>query len=175
MRLTGPRVTLRPIEQADKPAIFAMNGDPDVMRHFPAVPTRAESDAWVERMTAHHAAHGFGFCAVELPGAGCIGVVGLMNIPWSAHFTPAVEIGWRIHPAHQRRGYALEAARAALAHGFQALRLPRIVAFTVPGNGASQAVMRALGMRAAGEFGHPRLPVGHPLHRHLLFEISPAP
>ncbi len=173
MRLRGPRVALRPLSQADKPAIAAINADPDVMRHFPAPMSRAESDAWVDRLMAHHAAHGFGFCAVDLPDAPCIGVVGLMQIPWEARFTPAVEIGWRIAPAQQRQGYAREAAALALRHGFEVLRLPDITAFTVPGNAASLAVMQRLGLRADGDFGHPRLPAQHPLHRHLLFRAAP--
>jgi RimJ/RimL family protein N-acetyltransferase len=173
MQLRGPRVALRALTEADKPAIAAINADAEVMRHFPAPMSRAESDAWVDRLRAHHAAHGFGFCAVDLPDAPCIGVVGLMHIPWEAHFTPAVEIGWRIAPAHQRRGYALEAATLALRHAFAVLRLPEVVAFTVPGNTASIAVMQRLGLHAAGEFGHPRLPPPHPLHRHLLFRASP--
>lgn len=174
MQLQGRRVTLRPLTVGDGDALFAMNGDPGVMAHFPAVMTRAESDAWLTRLMAHHAGHGFSFCAVDLAGAACIGVVGLMTIPWQARFTPAVEIGWRIHPRHQGQGLAREAAELALAHGFGVLRLREIVAFTVPSNRPSWRLMQRLGMRADGEFGHPRLPPDHPLHRHMLYRISPA-
>jgi RimJ/RimL family protein N-acetyltransferase len=103
-----------------------------------------------------------------------VGVVGLMTIPWQAHFTPAVEIGWRIGARFRRLGYAEEAARAALGFGFATLGLQQIVAFTVPGNAASWKLMEKLGMRHEGEFDHPRLPEGHHYRRHLLYRLDKA-
>jgi len=167
--------TLRPPNSADADAFFAMNSDPQVMRWFPAPMTREESDSWLARMIEHQAEHGFTFCPLDLPGAPCIGVVGLLSIPWQARFTPAVEIGWRIHPAWQRQGLAEEAARMVLAQAFETLRLPEIVAFTAPGNTASWRLMEKLGMAADGEFEHPRLPEGHALRRHLLYRIKAPP
>ena len=93
---------------------------------------------------------------------------------WQAHFTPAVEIGWRISGRFRRQGYAEEAARAALGFGFATLGLDKIVAFTVPGNAASWKLMEKLGMAAAGEFDHPRLPEGHHYRRHLLYRMHGA-
>jgi RimJ/RimL family protein N-acetyltransferase len=171
--LHSERLTLRPWRPADLDALFAINGDPDSMRHFAGVMTRAESDAWAERMQTHLEAHGWGFWAVEeRGGAPFVGVVGLMNIPWQARFTPAVEIGWRIAPAFRRRGYAEEAARAALGFAFGTLGLAEVVAFTVPANATSWRLMERLGMRPDGEFDHPRLPQGHELRRHLLFRLA---
>lgn len=171
MFLQGPRLTLRPLTPADRDAVFAMNGDAAVMRHFPAPMTRPESDAWVARLIAHQQEHGFSFCAVDLPGAGCVGVVGLLDVPWQAPFTPATEIGWRIAPTHHRQGLAEEAARLALAYGFGRLRLPRIVAFTPPANEPSWRLMERLGMQRQGEFGHPRLAPEHRLHTQLWYEL----
>lgn len=171
--LQGPRLILRPWRPEDLDPLFAINGDAESMRHFPAVMTRAESDAWAARMQAHFAAHGWGFWVVEeRGGAPFLGVVGLMNIPWQAPFTPAVEVGWRIAPAFRRRGIAEEAARMAIGFGFGTLGLDAIVAFTAPGNAASWRLMERLGMRPAGEFDHPRLAEGHPLRRHLLYRID---
>ncbi len=173
--LEGPRLTLRPWRQADLGSLFAINGDPESMRHFPATMTRAESDAWAERMQTHFEVHGWGFWVVEeRGGAPFVGVVGLMRVPWEARFTPAVEIGWRISPGHRRRGYAEEAARMALEFGFGTLGLKEIVAFTTPGNEASRRLMERLGMVADGGFDHPRLAEGHPLRWHLLYRL-PAP
>lgn len=171
MFLQGPRLTLRPLTPADRDAIFAMNGDAAVMRHFPAPMTRAESDAWVARLIAHQQDRGFSFGAVDLPGAGCVGVVGLLDVPWQAPFTPAIEIGWRIAPTHQRQGLAEEAARLALAYGFGRLRLPRIVAFTPPANEPSWRLMARLGMQRQGEFGHPRLAPDHRLHTQFWYAL----
>lgn len=171
--LETPRLILRPWRDADLEPLFAINGDAESMRHFAVVMTRAESDAWAGQLRAHFDRHGWGFWVVEgKADAAFIGVVGLSGISWQARFTPAVEIGWRIHPAHRRRGFAEEAARAALAFGFDALRLPGIVAFTVPANEPSWRLMERLGMQADGDFDHPRLPAGHPLRRHLLYRLA---
>ena len=171
--LTTNRLILRPWRDEDLAPLFAINGDPESMRYFAATMNRAESDAWAARMRAHFAEHGWGFWVVaERAGADFVGVVGLMTIPWQAAFTPAVEIGWRIAPAFRRKGYAEEAARAALDYGFGTLRLPSIVAFTVPGNAASWKLMEKLGMAPAGEFDHPRLPEGHAYQRHLLYRLD---
>jgi ribosomal-protein-alanine N-acetyltransferase len=171
--LEGPRLTLRPWRAEDDTPLFAINGDPDSMRHFPSVMTRAESDAWANRMRGHFAEHGWGFWVAEERATGDFaGVVGLLGIPWQARFTPAVEIGWRIAPGHLRKGYAEEAARLSLAFGFGRLALPEIVAFTLPGNEPSWRLMEKLGMRPDGRFDHPRLGADHPMREHLLYRIA---
>ncbi|MBS7788528.1 GNAT family N-acetyltransferase [Roseococcus sp. SDR] len=164
------RLVLRPPVAADGPALAAINGDAAVMRHFPKPLDVTESEAFRERIARHFAEHGYGFWVVERQGA-VVGLVGLLNIPWTAWFTPAVEIGWRIAAAHQRQGYAEEAARAALAHGFDVLGLDEIVAFTIPANAPSWALMEKLGMARDGGFDHPNLPEGHPMRRHLLYRL----
>ncbi len=172
--LQTPRLALRPWRSEDLDPLFAINGDAESMRHFPVPMTRAESDAWAARLQAHIDEHGWGFWVVEdRASAAFAGVVGLMHIPWQARFTPAVEVGWRIAPAFRRQGLAEEAARAALDFAFGTLALPEVVAFTAPGNVASWRLMERLGMRADGDFDHPRLPEGHALRRHLLYRIAP--
>lgn len=168
------RLILRPWREDDFEPFAAMSADPKVMEHFPSTLTRAESDAVAGRLKAHIEHHGFGFWALELPGvAPFIGFAGLLHVSFEEHFTPAVEIGWRLAPAHWRQGYATEAARAALAHGFGALALSEIVSFTIPANLPSQAVMQRLGMtrNEAEDFAHPRVPPGHPMSRHVLYRL----
>jgi RimJ/RimL family protein N-acetyltransferase len=137
--------------------------------------TRAQSDAFVDRMQARFAERGFGLWAVEVPGvAAFIGFVGL-NIPsFHAHFTPCVEIGWRLAAAHWGRGYATEGAQAALDCAFCSQDLPEVVAYTVPANARSRHVMERIGMHhnPADDFDHPGLPNGHPLRRHVLYRIE---
>jgi len=89
-----------------------------------------------------------------------------------ADFTPCIEIGWRLAFAYWGRGYATEAAQAALEFGFAEADLDEVVSFTVPENRRSVAVMSRLGMSYAGEFDHPRLPPGHALRRHVLYRLS---
>lgn len=174
--LETERLVLRRWRPADRAPFAALNADPAVMEHFPAPLTREESDAMIARAEAHLDQHGFGPWAVEVRGgAPVIGFVGLVVPRFTAHFTPCVEIGWRLARAHWGHGYATEAARAALAFGFGTVGLAEIVSFTVPANVRSIAVMERLGMThdAAGDFDHPNLPEGHPLRRHVLYRIRP--
>ena len=151
-----------------------MNADPQVMRHFPARLSRAESDAWVDRIAAGFAANGHGLWALEVRDTGeFIGYTGLQPANFQAHFTPAVEIGWRLARSAWGHGYATEAARAAVTHGFGPGGLTEIMSWTVPANERSRAVMRRLGMThdPADDFDHPRLPAGHPMRRHVLYRL----
>lgn len=174
--LTTARLRLRAWRDADLPAFATLNADPRVTEFMPGPLDRAESDAMVARIRAHWAERGFGLWAVEVPGVDSfVGYVGL-SVPRFelATVTPCVEIGWRLAAAHWGRGYATEAARAALDHGFGALGLTEIVSFTVPANRRSRAVMERLGMvrNPAEDFDHPLLPEGHPLRRHVLYRLT---
>ena len=167
------RLLLRGWREPDRAPFAQMNADPVVMRYFPSILTRAESDAAFDRYQQEWTNTGFSKWAIEIPGvapfAGCLG---LARVRFEAWFTPCVEIGWRLHPSFWRHGYATEAARAALDFGFQTLGLSEIVAFTVPENRASVRVMEKLGMEFAGEFDHPGLAAGHRLKPHLLYRID---
>lgn len=172
--LHGARVTLRPWRDEDLAPFAALNDDPEVTRHLSGRLSREDSDAFVQRMRDHFASHGFGLWALDVPRLGFAGFVGLgARVP----FEPAVpgivpnphEIGWRLARAAWGHGYASEGALLALQHGFDVLRLPQIVSFTVPANRASQAVMQRIGLSLRGEFDHPRFPEGHPLRRHVLY------
>jgi RimJ/RimL family protein N-acetyltransferase len=174
--LTTERLLLRAWREEDLEPFAALNADPRVMEHFPSTMTREESDAFVlEYILPHFTERGFGHWAVEVRGvAPFVGFVGL-NVPsFDAHFTPCVEIGWRLSAPSWGKGYATEAARAAIAYGFEDAGLDEIVSFTVPANRRSVAVMERLGMRFDGEFDHPRLPDGQPLRRHVLYRLERA-
>jgi RimJ/RimL family protein N-acetyltransferase len=173
--LRTDRLVLRPLRDADLEPFAALNADPQVMQFFPKPLTRAESDAVAGRMREHLARHGFGFWAVEAPGvAELVGAVGLLVPSFEAPFTPCVEVGWRLARDYWGRGYATEAASAALAFGFDRLGLDEIVSFTVPANLPSRRVMERLGMTRspADDFEHPFLPAGHPLCHHVLYRLS---
>ena len=171
------RLLLRPWQADDLVPFAALNADPQVMAHFPALLTRAESDAMAQRCQSLIEAQGWGFWAVQRKDSGeFIGFVGLHRPSATLPFAPCVEIGWRLARAHWRQGFAREAASEALRVGFEVLHLPEIVAFTALTNTPSQAVMRSLGMvrDAQGDFDHPDLPAGHRLQRHGLWRM-PAP
>jgi ribosomal-protein-alanine N-acetyltransferase len=175
--LRTPRLILRPWRDEDVEPFAAMNADPRVMEHFPSLMDREQTEAMVARIRTHFAAHGFGPWAVEVPGAASfIGFTGIFHVPFEAYFTPAIEVGWRLTPAHWGQGYATEAAQAVLQHGFERLALPEIVAYTVPANVRSRRVMEKLGMKhePAGDFDHPRIAEGSPARRQVLYRISPS-
>jgi RimJ/RimL family protein N-acetyltransferase len=175
MELITKRLRLRLWRDEDLPAFAALNSDPRVMHHMPKPLDRAESDANVKRIKENFAQHGFGLWAVELIGiADFIGFTGLSVPRFTAHFTPCVEIAWRLAYDYWGFGYATEAACAARDFGFTQLGLTQIVSFTVPGNQRSRRVMERIGMTysPADDFQHPLLPEGHPLRHHLLYRLS---
>jgi RimJ/RimL family protein N-acetyltransferase len=165
--LRTARLLLRPWEGEDVVACRQLEADPAVMEYLMPRPD------WAVRVRAHWDEHGFGQWVVEIPGeASFVGVVGLSTISYAAHFTPAVEMAWRLARAYWGQGFATEAARAGLDYGFETLGLTEIVATTVPANWRSRRVMERLGMTRAPEddFDHPRVPDG-PLKRHVLYRL----
>jgi RimJ/RimL family protein N-acetyltransferase len=177
MRIETARLILRNWQDTDLEPFAAMSADPEVME-FLLPMDRARCAAMMARERAHIAEHGFGWWALELPGtAGFIGFAGLARIPAGAHFKEgAVEIAWRLARPYWGHGYATEAARAALADGFDRLGFDEIVAITTPMNRLSRAVMERLGMTydEAGDFEHPRVPEGHRLRPHVLYRLPRA-
>jgi len=169
------RLALRRWRPEDRAPFAALNADPAVMEFFPSTLTRAESDALVDRIERHFAEHGFGLWAVEVPGVvPFVGFIGLSIPAFQAHFTPCVEIGWRLAREYWRKGYAAEGASEALRFGFERLGLAEIVSFTTEGNLRSRRVMERIGMRhsPADDFNHPLLPPGDPLRHHVLYRIA---
>ena len=168
------RLLLRRWREGDVEPFARMNADPVVMEHFPSLLTREQSAAMVERIERHFDAGGFGLWAAEVPAvAPFIGFVGLQRVPFEAHFTPAVEVGWRLDPAHWGHGYATEAALACLDLGFGPLGLEEIVSMTTPGNVRSWRLMERIGMHrdSADDFDHPRIAECHPIRRHIVYRL----
>ena len=173
--IVTPRLWLRRWRPEDLNPFAALNADPAVMEHFPFTLSREETSAAVGWIEKHFENHGFGWWAVEAPGqAPFIGFIGLAVPAFEASFTPCVEIGWRLARPWWGQGLATEGARAVLAHAFEALGLPEIVSFTVPGNTRSRRVMEKLGLRYSEDFEHPKIDPQHPLRRHVLYRLSRA-
>jgi RimJ/RimL family protein N-acetyltransferase len=176
------RLVLRPFSDVDGAPFFALNTHPLVVESLGSSPSRAESDAMIERFSAEMAREGWGLWAVGEAadrggrggggaGAAFVGMVGLHRVRPEIPCAPAVEIGWRLHPDFWGQGYATEAAAAALRFGFEKAGLTEIVAFTTTLNARSQAVMVRIGMGrdVEGDFDHPSVPEGSPLRRHVLY------
>lgn len=174
-QLRTERLLLRGWTEADLAPFAALNADPRVMELLLGPLARSESDALAQRMQSRFEELGFGWWVVEAPGhAKFAGVLGISAPRFTAPFTPCVEIGWRFAAEHWGRGYATEAAREVLRFGFEDVGLEEIVAFTVPHNRRSRAVMERLGMtrREEDDFDHPLVEPGHALLRHVLYRLD---
>lgn len=205
--LRTSRLVLRRWRDEDRAPFAALNADPEVMRFFPRPLTRAESDMMVDRIEASFEEHGYGLWAVDVvepPPAGAggsggpAGFIGFVGLAWQrfpAHFTPALEIGWRLARHGWGHGYATEAAIAARDFAFRPVTGPsdpassdpasagmgspggagmdEIVSITTRTNEPSQAVMRRIGMTRdpADDFRHPNLEPDHPLVEHVLHRL----
>ncbi len=174
--LRTERLLLRPWRDSDRAPFAAMNADPHVMEHFPAVRTREQSDSFMDRIVARMLQEGYGLWAVEVPGvAEFIGFIGLG--PADAVLgRPVLEIGWRLAADHWGRGYATEGARASLAHAFDGLGRAEVVSFTTTANERSRRVMEKIGMtrQPQDDFDHPGVPETWPGRRHVLYRITRA-
>lgn len=169
--LTG-RLRLRRWTDADRPAFAAMNADPAVMEHLPALLDRAGSDALMDRFRGVWAEHGRGVWAVERRSDGVLlGWTGLHPMPDGTPGAGEWEVGWRLVRAAWGHGYATEAATEAV-HVARRLGLPRVWSITVPANVRSVAVMRRLGLVEHSRFEHPRLPPGHRLRDHVAYVLE---
>ncbi len=159
----------------DREPFAALNADPEVMEHFPAPLTRSQSDAMVDRIERAFDEHGYGLWALEVRRTGrFIGFTGLAWQRFEAPFTPALEVGWRLARQAWGHGYAVEAARRAVAEGFAVAEVDEIVSMTTRLNVRSRAVMERLGMTRdpARDFDHPAVPEGHPLRPHVLYRLG---
>ena len=171
--LRTERLLLRRWTERDRHAFHALNSDPEVMATIGPVMSRAESDAFMNRIESRFGEHGFGLWCVDLVDGGGgepIGFTGLA-VPW---FRDGVEVGWRLRSEHWGHGYAPEAAHACLEFGFGTLGLDEVISFTARTNTKSRRVMQKLGMThdESGDFDHPSVPEGSPLRPHVLYRLT---
>ncbi|WP_329106250.1 GNAT family N-acetyltransferase [Micromonospora sp. NBC_01699] len=170
------RLVLRDWRRSDLEPWAAMNADPEVREHLGPVLDAHQAAASVESFQHDLDRNGFGFWAVEIRATGqFIGFTGLDPVDQGMSFT-GVEAGWRLARPAWGHGYATEAARAALAYGFDTVGLPEILAITAKTNHRSRAVMRRLGMTTdpADDFDDPESDPG-PLRRQVLYRIRREP
>ena len=169
------RLLLRLWKKKDLESFVELNKDPRVMEYYPSIKSYEESLEEYKRIIEEFKKEGFGFWAVSIiGGADFIGFIGLNRVKFVAHFTPAIEIGWRLTPDYWGKGYATEGAIACLKYGFETLRLDEIVSFATLKNSRSIAVMKRIGMLSdpKDDFDHPKLAEDHHLRRHVLYRLK---
>ena len=174
VELKTERLLLRQWRSKDLPDIARINADPVVMKYFPKLLSRQESNAAVEKFKFLISKNGWGFWAVE---STCdrtfIGLVGLHKPVYQLPFGPCVEIGWRLARASWGQGYATEAGTACLDFAFDKLELSEVFAFASVPNMKSRAVMERLSMEnLQANFDHPTVPNNSPLREHVVYKID---
>ena len=136
------RLLLRRFRPDDAADLYAYLADPQTYRFEPGAPLdRAQASQRAAELAA--SPH---FWAVALRSTGqVIGQIYLEQIAPTEHLT--CELGYILHPAHQRQGYAAEAAAALVRQALTAGGMHRIVAHCNPENSASWRLLEKLGFR----------------------------
>ena len=170
-----PRLIIRDWRDSDRAPWAAMGRDPEVMANLGPLIDRAQADVLVDRQRALQARLGHTFWALESRETGdFLGFCGLKIMPERIPgLEDVIEIGWRLRRDAWGKGYAREAATAALHWGWDHLPADRIAAITTPANGRSWGLMLRLGMvrRHDLDFAHPALAADDPLSAHVTYEI----
>jgi RimJ/RimL family protein N-acetyltransferase len=169
------RLILRTWKKEDVQPYFQINQDPRVIEFLRGALTVEQINDSMIADNSHQQQHGYALWATELKETKqLLGFIGLKYVDWSAHFTPAVEIGWRLGSQYWGQGFATEGAKAAVDYGFKKCGLKEIVSFTVPANMRSIRVMEKIGLKrdTKGDFAHPKLPANHPLSQHILYRLK---
>jgi RimJ/RimL family protein N-acetyltransferase len=142
--LRTERLILRPFRGKDLPLYAALNAHPQVADALGGPLSREDSDDIALWGNECWGPDGFGLVAVERAEDGVF--LGMCGLHRHSSRPQDVEVGWRLDPAYWGHGYATEAGRAWLAHGFGTLGLERIISMTDEPNVRSLAVMRRLGL-----------------------------
>ena len=148
--LTTERLVLRPLAASDAPALYAIFSDPAVVRYW-------STESWTDisfaeaaiarAQEAYREETELRF-AIELASSReLIGTVGLHHF---FNQNKRCELGYALGSAHWGKGYAFEALRAALDHGFREVDLNRVEADIDPRNEASGRLLEKLGFRKEG-------------------------
>lgn len=151
--LETDRLLLRAFREDDAPAVAAMHGDAEVMRYIGATgcPDGTLLAAWkyIAVQLGHWMMKGYGKWAVaEKNGGRFVGRVGFYDPPYE---WPGLELGWTLCRDVWGKGYAPEAANAALRWGFANLTADEIISAIFPGNAKSVRVAEKLGERLLRE------------------------
>ena len=172
--LQTSRLILRNWKQNDIEPFAILNSDPRVCEFLPNVLSQEETLTSVIKIQSHFKKHAFGLFAVELISTKTFIVfVGLKYFSFDSHFTPSVELAWRLSWENWGQGLATEAAQKVTQYGFETLGLPEILAITAKNNQRSRRVMEKLGMFTNEDenFLHPQLEYSHPLAEHVLYRF----
>ena len=162
VELETDRLRLRPLNESDHEALVRFYADPQSTRFLGGTASAADTWQWLLSMIGHWTLRGFGYFAfMEKSSSALCGAAGLIK-----HFDwPELEVGWRVMPEKQHRGYATEAARRVRDYAFDTLGAKTLVSYIAPGNAASIRVAERLGAHHDGDIslrGDPARVYRHP-------------
>lgn len=173
--LETERLFLRTWEEKDIEPYFLMNQNPKVIEYLMGPMTMEQVKGFAELQNIQQKERNYSLWAVELKSSGeFIGFIGLKYTDWEAHFTPAVEVGWRLDSKYWGNGYAPEGAKACLDYGFNKIGLEEIVSLTTPANVNSIKVMEKIGLERDlnGDFKRPLPEKYQLLSQHVLYRLK---
>lgn len=160
--LDTARLHLRLYQESDLDVFADMHGDAVTMQYIGEGKTMTRAETWrfIAGSLGHWALRGYGMFAVTHRETGeVLGRCGFYHPDgW-----PGFEIGWLFHRRHWGRGYATEAAQAALKFAFDELGQPHVISLIRRDNLASVRVAEKIGERYEGEIsllGAPALVYG---------------
>jgi RimJ/RimL family protein N-acetyltransferase len=149
LRLETPRLVLRQFEERDLDPLAAIYGDNETMQYLGDGRMLTRDETWraIGGMLGHWLLRGYGMWAVvERNSGSVVGRVGFINPQgW-----PGFELGWVVERSRWGRGYAPEAAGAALQYAREILGQERVISLIRPANAASIRVAEKIGHRHQG-------------------------
>ena len=158
--LNTARLIGTPAAVGDFSDLRRLHSDPRVMATLSAdgaTFTEDQTRAFLQRAADHWQAHGFGLWTLRARSDGdFVGYGGIKHA--TVEGSDVIELAYAITSSHWRKGFATEVSREALKLGFDTMHLERIVAFTLPHNRASRAVMEHCGFKYNRDIVHANLP-----------------
>lgn len=170
---TSLRLGFRNWIESDIPKMIEISGNEEVMKFFPAVATLEQTSEFIHKLQTSFKEKGYCYFAVdELETGKFVGFIGFYYQDYESEFTPAVDIGWRLHPDFWGKGYATEGAKACLDYGKNELKLSHVISTAPEFNLPSINVMNKIEMKKKLDFIHPRLKENEKLRNCVCYEID---
>lgn len=150
MQLTTERLAIRELGGEDLDFVASMLGDSEVMAYWPRTYSRSEAEDWIANQQARYRRDGYGYWILNRRETGePVGQAGLLRQEFEGRVE--VGLGYILHRPFWGQGFALEAARRCLQHGFLTLGLAQIVVLIRPENERSVHLAEKLGAQLEGE------------------------
>ncbi len=147
MEIETARLRLEPFNDSHYKGLRAMDNDASVMRYISNGIVKTPEETWenIRRVQARWQKYGFSWWAIKDKASGAVAGAACLQYLANVEGAP-LEIGWRLLPEQNGKGYATEAAKAIIDFAAEQTGATYLVAVADPENAASQRVMQRLGM-----------------------------